>query len=175
MTSSMRKMRSPSGFTLIELMATVVIIGIATAMAVPHFDVAFERIRFRSANRDIVSAIKVARSNAISEKQQYGIYINGADLTVTVFCDTVNPTGYQFESDDEIITVDTLSRELCYLGTNVNGDVIIFSPNGSAHFTVSGGGGADIISLVDNEYLVATQTHNVLASTGRIHSTSQYY
>ncbi|MEA2030944.1 MAG: prepilin-type N-terminal cleavage/methylation domain-containing protein [candidate division Zixibacteria bacterium] len=175
MINPLRKTRSTGGFTLIELMVIVVIMGVVAAMAGPRFDIAFERIRFRSANRDIISAIKVARSRAITYKQQHGIYFNGTDMTITVFCDTINPTGYQYDSDDEIISVDTLSRQLSYIGTNFSGNSMVFSPNGSAHFTVSGGGEASISTLVETDRLVAYQTHSVLASTGRINSTSHYY
>ena len=45
------KLYNQKGFTLIELMTTIVIIGIVSAMAVPRFAKAYERMEFRSANR----------------------------------------------------------------------------------------------------------------------------
>jgi len=175
MIKILKKSTSHKGFTFIELMATVVIIGIASAMAVPRFDAAFERVRFRSANRQIVSKIKVARSMAISSKVQHGVFFDGTNKTLVLFRDDVNPSGYQYESGDSIISVDTLTRDINYIGTNLNGDVLVFGANGAAHFTASSGAGADIVTMLDTEYTVAIQTHNVLASTGRVHSTSNYY
>jgi len=69
--------KSQHGITLIELLSTVVIISIVSAMAVPRFQVAIERVKFRSANRDIVSTMRLARSLAVSDKHQYGVYFDG--------------------------------------------------------------------------------------------------
>lgn len=175
MPKSYQKTLATKGFTIIELMTTVVIIGIVAAMAVPRFDAAFERVRFRSANRNMVSALRVARSMAITSKVQHGVFFDGSHMTVAVFRDVINPGSYTFDGSDSVVSVDTLTREFDYLGTNLDGNVIVFGPNGAAHFTALGGGGAEIISLVASEHTVAIQTHSVLASTGRISSYSHYY
>ena len=88
--------KSISGFTLLELMITVVIIGIVAAMAVPRFNIAFERMKFRSQAQEMNSIIKVARSMAISDKRQYGIHVDNVGMIVTLFMDRVNTTGQDF-------------------------------------------------------------------------------
>ena len=163
--------QSTKGITLIELMAAAVIIGIVSAMAVPKFNEAFERIRFRSANRDIVSTMRLARSNAITDKEQYGVYFDPETRVVLYFKDISSPASFTYDGGDSTIRVDTLPAEITYLGTDLTGDAIIFVPNGSARFT----GGGNVITLATTESLVAVQVHNVLASTGRIQSTSSYY
>ena len=176
MTRIFGKLFSHDGFTMIELLATVVIIGIVSAMAVPRFDAAFERIRFRSANRQIVSKIKVARSMAISSKVQHGVFFDGSTRSVVLFRDDMNPASYLFDvSGDSVISIDTLARDFNYVGTNMSGNVLIFGANGAAHFTTSSGNGGDIVTLLDSEHTIAISTHNVLASTGRISSMSSYY
>lgn len=159
------------GITLIELFTTVVIIGIVSTMAVPRFQTAWERIKFRSVNRDIVSTLRLARSMSITDKEPYGVYFDGNALAITLFKDLVNPGGVIFESGDSVIRVDTLPREFNYLGTDMSNDVIVFQANGSASFV----GGGNITTMATTDALIAIQSHNVLASTGRIRSSSCYY
>ncbi len=167
-----KRIRSTRGITLMELMSTVVIIGIVAAMAVPRFTKAFERIHFRSANRELVTSVRLARSNAITEKAPYGVYFDVNRQMVVLFKDTYSPSTFSFESSsDSILRVDTLPAEVNYLGTDMTGDVLVFQPNGSAQFV----GGGNIVMLATTEATVAIATHNVLASTGRIESHASYY
>jgi len=169
------KLYSQKGFTLLELMTTVVLIGIIAAMAVPKFESSFERLNYKSANRDIVSTLKVARSKAISDKAPYGVFFDQNTLTMTLFKDVVSPELYEYNDGDEVIRTDTLSGDMEYLDTNLDNDAIIFMPNGSSRFVTSSTNGADVYTLKYSELVVGTQTHNILAATGRIKSTSNYY
>ncbi|MFH2048119.1 MAG: GspH/FimT family pseudopilin [bacterium] len=169
------RLKLQKGMTLIELMTTVVIIGIVAAMAVPRFEGTFEKINYKKANRDIISTIKLARSKAISDKAPYGVYIDQSHLTITLFKDVVNPENYEFEDGDEVVRTDTLASDLEFMDTNLDTDAIIFMPNGSARFITAMTTGADIYTLKYSELLVGTQTHNILASTGRIKTVANYY
>ncbi len=171
--------KSQLGITLIELLSTVVIISIVSAMAIPRFQVAVERVKFRSANKDIVSTMRLARSLAVSDKQQYGVYFNSGEgteeysstLTYTLFKDLDNPANYSFDTGDSVIRIDTLPPEFNTLTTDITNDAVVFLPNGSAGFT----GGGNIVTMASTEDLIAILDHNVLASTGRIRSSSYYY
>ena len=165
------RFRSTGGITLIELLTTVVIIGIVSTMAVPRFQAAWEKIKIRGADRDIVSTIRLARSMAITDKNLYGVYFDGNGQTLTLFKDIVNPISSMFETGDSVIRVDSLPYEFTYLGTDMSDDVLIFRPNGSASFT----GGGNICAMASTQSVTAILNHNVLASTGRILSCSSYY
>ncbi len=162
-------LRSYKGMTLIELMATAVIIGIIASMAVPRFSYAFERLRFRKKNRDIVSTVKLARSMAITNKSQYGVYINGNDKQIILFKDIVNPASFTYDSGDSLIKTETLPAIFNYLGSDFTNNTIVFKPNGSANV------GGSITTMADVSETVAIGTHSILASTGRIQSQSSYY
>ena len=58
-----------SGFTLVEMMVVVVLIGIMTAMIIPEMKGTFEDALLRSAGRDLVNVIELASSRAISLNQ----------------------------------------------------------------------------------------------------------
>jgi type IV fimbrial biogenesis protein FimT len=62
--------RSLAGFTLLEMMATLAVLAILTAIAVPSFQTLFERNRLTSATNDLLGAFLAARSNAVTRRLQ---------------------------------------------------------------------------------------------------------
>ena len=166
---SIFRTRSQSGITLIELMTTVVIIGIVSAMAVPRFQKAFERIRFRSANRDITSTLRLARSYAVSTKDPYGVHFDAGVLSFTLFKDVVNLAAMQYEAGDSVIRVDTLPIEFNFISVDNASGSVVFRPNGSTTGTVN------VVTMASTADLVGIHQHNILAATGRIETQSSYY
>ncbi|MBD3257278.1 prepilin-type N-terminal cleavage/methylation domain-containing protein [candidate division GN15 bacterium] len=159
------------GFTLIELLITTVVIGIVATLAVPRFSNAWDRQKFRSGNNELVSKIKMARSNAISSKEPYGLYIDEQSRTFTVFNDKVNLAAKTFDEGDSIITQDTLPNEFDYVYTDTDDGVIMFNSNGSASF--NGNGYIMLSGYTDN--MCAMSMLDILASTGRVNVESYYY
>jgi prepilin-type N-terminal cleavage/methylation domain-containing protein len=164
-------LRNTQGITLIEIMTAVVIIGIMSAMAVPRFQIAWERMSIRSADRELISTIRLARSTAIATKEQHGVFFDEGALSVTFFKDNVNPGLFTYEVGDSIIRADTLPVEFNFMDTDMDNDVMIFRPTGSAVFT----GGGNVVCLATTDKVVGVLNHNVLASTGRVQSNSSYY
>ncbi len=165
------RIRSESGITLIELMITVVIVGISAAMAAPRFEMTYERLRFKSSCTDATSTLKLARSMAITSKSQYGVAFNNAHRTVTLFKDLVNTSNFDFASGDSVIRVDTLPPMFTSVSSDVTNNVVVFRPNGSSGF--SGGGNVYLIAVTEN--MVGLSSSNVLAATGRVHNSYSYY
>jgi len=159
------------GFTLMEMMITVVIIGIVATIAVPKFDTAFERMRFRSANQDMHNIMKLGRSMAITEKNQYGLHFDGDALTITLFKDLINTGSLDFATGDSVVRVDSLPPEFTYMSTSMTNDLIAFRPNGSCMFD----GVGYIMTIASGEKLVAINEATVLASTGRVAMDAYYY
>src|SRR5689334_18709495 len=66
------------GFTLIELMAVLVIIGIMAVMIIPEMKGTFENALLRSSGRELVNAFSVAYSRAVSMNRLHRVQIDKA-------------------------------------------------------------------------------------------------
>jgi prepilin-type N-terminal cleavage/methylation domain-containing protein len=166
-----KRIQSQSGVTLIELMITAVIIGLVAMMAVPRFQIAYDRLKYKGANRDMISTLKLARSLAITEKTQYGVHFDPDSKVITLFKDAT-PGVFEYDgAADSVVRADTLPRDFNYVATDMTNDVVFFRANGSADFD----GGGNVHTMAYTEDVVALYDTNILASTGRVHSDSHYY
>ena len=80
-------MRRRHGFTLMELMITIAILAIMSAIVIPNLIGWFPQYRLNAAARDMVSTMQMARLKAIKENTDIIVAINVANDTVTVFED----------------------------------------------------------------------------------------
>jgi len=156
------RIRSRCGFTLIELMTAVVIIGIITGLAAPTFNKSIQRIKFRSQTKDVVSMLRTARSLSITEKTPYGLHFDYASHVITMFKDLSAISSFSFEPGaDSVAKADTLATDFEYLFATFDNSAVVFQPNGSASAT------GNIYLLWANDISVNFSHVNVLASTGR--------
>lgn len=157
-------LKNRRGITLIEMMAIVVIIGVVSGLAFPRFASSMNRLEVRTAARHMVSKMRLARSNAIAQKQQFGVTFDYLGETMTLFLDNQNPSAFTFDVGDSIISVDTLPEDFAYIGASFPSGIptIIYRPNGSASSS------GELYFLAYNEYEdIHIGYINVLASTGR--------
>ncbi len=163
-----RTLSSERGLTLLEIMIGVVIIGIVASMAVPRFGIAMDRMEFRSVNRDVVSTLRLARSNAISEKNEYGVYFNSGNLTATFFEKLGTAMDVYEDGTDRIVKIDTLGGVpgacLDGFGASFENSTVVFEPDGSANT------GGDLWTIELTEDIVGVAIINILPATGRVSS-----
>ncbi len=157
----MKKLRENFGFTFMEMMITVVIIGILAAIAIPDFQRIMDRVKLKSQTREVISDIRWVRSKAIATKIQCGVYFDTTANTYTIFLDTDNPPNFDFDANkDSVLQTQTLETSLDLGTCTFANGCIIFKPDGTAN----AGGQINCRSThISDNYNV-----NVLASTGRV-------
>jgi prepilin-type N-terminal cleavage/methylation domain-containing protein len=149
-----------SGFTMIELMIIIVIIGIAAAMAVPSFFRSMPRIETRSAARGILNYVRLARSRAVSERCQFGVYIDVNGGQYVLFKDTINPPQETYNEGDSVVAGPLIIDPDVFLSRSTfTNDCVVFLPTGGASES-----GVYTVSSADTS---VSYTVSVLGSTGR--------
>jgi Tfp pilus assembly protein FimT len=163
--AKMRLIEDCRGITLLELMIVCVILTVVVGMAAPRFGKIVPQLKFQNASRDVVSDMRMARSEAVSKRAQYGLYFNSTLGQYLVFKDLVNLTAFTYDIGDSVIKTVTLDSDLSLVSCTFNNYVIVFSPDGTA----SGSGSVTL----GNTQGTDQANVDVLASTGRVKLTLQ--
>jgi general secretion pathway protein H len=86
-----------SGFTLVELIIVLVLLSVATALVVPRLAGSLGRMNAESTARRISSALRFARSHAVTEKVSYLAIFDMDTHTLSVMA---TPRSDEKESDE---------------------------------------------------------------------------
>ena len=124
-----------SGFTLIEMMVTIIIIGVIAAIAAPNFLGLLNRNRVNEAAQQIEGALKEAQRQAMRSGSQCSISIDAANDAIT------NPTGgggclLSNRILDDLIQLNTNTTTITFSGKgNITGAtppvLVVSMPNGT--------------------------------------------
>jgi type II secretion system protein H len=154
--------RKSAGFTMLEMMIIVVIIGIMASLAAPSFFSWIPRMKLKSDAKQNLEYLRQARSRAVAENTQYGVYFDVGNNQYYFFKDISSPQTATYEAGADSLISGPLSMEsnIGYADCTFTNDTVVFLPNGSA----STSGTIKIFDTGSTEtYLV-----NVLAATGRV-------
>ncbi len=168
-----------TGFTLVELMVTVAIAAIITAVAVPSLGGFIVKMRVDNEVSQLNRLVLSARNSAISFEQPAIVcpLVNGACTAnwqneLTAFIDEDNNGGYNNDGNDgnlvnndkliKVKAASTAGDSITYAGQNS----IIFSPTGALTAAVAG----SLIYCPQNDTSLARAI--VLSLSGRAYLTS---
>jgi prepilin-type N-terminal cleavage/methylation domain-containing protein len=156
----MKTTKAVSGFTMIEVMTVVAIVGIVVALAAPDFLASMRSLRLGAAARDQVSYLRLARQTAVTESGEVGVYIDSTSQALTLFYD-LNGNSIMDGGDSTFLGPIAFSSDIRYRSCSFPNRTLVFRPNGSA----SGSGTLELGSRADS---TRSYTVEVLASTGRV-------
>ena len=94
------------GFTLIELITTLSILGIMSAIAIPSYFSWLPRHRLQTSVRKIYDDLNMAKSRAVKGNTDIGIEFNISNNTYKVFVDTDNDQ--IFDAGETVISTGTM-------------------------------------------------------------------
>jgi len=101
-------MRKKQGFTLLELIVVLVIIGIVAGVAVPRFTGSFDSIRFRKTMNELVYFLREARIKAMSSAEATSVvfdlrggYCYNEDKRIFIMPREIEVFTDKFEAKDE--------------------------------------------------------------------------
>jgi len=162
------RVTSSSGFSLIELMMAIVILGVVMAFAVPSFQSTMANNRLVSCSNKVAAAVQFAKSQAIVLRQQ--IVVSGLKGAAAEYKVGTDPDGnnivdaademkvFSCDSDDVTVTptpdVDFISYGTSGFRADGQGQVTFLTCNDKGKgksLTVSTGGGVSSKDAADGD------------------------
>ena len=115
-----------NGFTMIELLVAVTVVGIVLAIALPSYDTVVKNNCLTTNTNSLVTSLQMARSESTKLRQNISVIAKGGDWS----------TGWTVQ--DPVATVLNDVTLTCTLTTVTNADTtIVYEPTGFIDFPTS--------------------------------------
>lgn len=122
--------RAVAGFTLIEVLVVVVMIGVVAAIAAPSWASFLNRQRMNAVRSDLIGVLRNAQDEAESRQQSRRVSLSSANLSVTVQSKiTTTPSG-----NTTVLGSGNTSK----LRMTASSTSFVFDPNGRVWVNTAG-------------------------------------
>ncbi len=161
-----KHMRNKSnGFTLIELMVTVVVAAILLGVAVPSFRDAIQNNKFVATSNQLVSALKYARTEAL--KRRAAVTVCGLNDTHSACGASTNwrTNGYGALSNGTVLKVWTDPTQYDDLTLTSSATSLIYAPSGILNSGADIGVRIVFADVTDNRCVEVSTTGRVSTQT----------
>jgi len=144
------------GFTIIELMITVVVLSVLAALAAPSFLSIIEKRRLVGATDNLASLLQYARSEAIKQNQTIMLQFNAGSWCVGIDdlgadCDCTNPTSCTVNTIQRVLEgneYDNVTLAVSgFIGTTINFESRQGLPDDNGVFTLDINGQTKTVTL----------------------------
>ena len=117
-----------TGFTLIELMVAVAIMGILLAVAVPSFESMVNTNKLVGAANEMVASIQTARMESLRRNRRAIVCLSATPDSASPSCSSANPTGWitfldvdangSFNGNDVLLRSSLLKQRVVVLASS---------------------------------------------------------
>lgn len=140
------------GFTMIELLITMVILGILAGFAIPAFSSWLPGHRLKSAARDVFSNLQLAKLEAIKQNQDCDVDFSAGQYSMpclnnkTVVFDNYG-NGVTYQGPGGELSVATITFNSRGLSPSNNGYVYVSNDRNSAYYKVGVPSASGVVQL----------------------------
>lgn len=125
--------RFSGGFTLLEVLGIIVLLGLAVSLAYPNFTSSQEKIKLQYMGKLVIADLQLARENAISERVKTTVVFSGNGYYYKIGSKTIERSlsGYGFSFD--LVTPEKTATQTESAGGS--SATVAFNPNGECSET----------------------------------------
>jgi len=158
----MKTWKNIRGVTMLEMMIIAVVVGITAMLAAPRFGKIMDQLKLKTTGKELLASLRLARSSAVSQRVQFGVYFDLNSRKYILFEDVANPSSFTYDSGmDSVIESNILPGNVNFGSNSFPNFVAIFKPNGSAASSGS-------VQLTSSGEHTGSMTVDVLGTTGRV-------